>query len=180
MHWKVGHFAAMVGQKKGRYQLKNSTFGSNSNLWVTAKALEAETDRYFLVPAGALPKGWHAVSQAEAQNVWGKGAASTRDGAQGPGTPNQCTDGNCCNAGGMAKASVYSMQTTLNIQDVPLSYSPPVGPVIAEHVNYNQLEGNQPDFHFHQFRSRLELELGFLPHAGRVSERHSKDKWRRI
>ncbi len=46
--------------------------------------------------------------------------------------------------GGMAHASALSPQATLNIKDMPLKYSCPLGPPTNFSVNYNDLEGGQP------------------------------------
>ena len=51
-HWRVGHFAAIVGARNGRFEVRDPTFG-HQGLWVTQAALDAEASGYFLVPAGA-------------------------------------------------------------------------------------------------------------------------------
>ena len=141
MHWGLGHFAALVDKKDGRFILKDSTFDSASTLSLSPKALEQAADGYFLVPAGPLPKGWRTVSGDEARTVWGKGGI----GGQGPNgkcppAPESCPTG----GGGMARAAAWIMNGTLNIVDTPLSYKPPIGPAIDFRINYNQLESNQP------------------------------------
>ena len=50
VHWKVGHFAAIVGLANGRYHLDDPTFG-RQGLWVTQAALDAEASGYFLAPS---------------------------------------------------------------------------------------------------------------------------------
>jgi hypothetical protein len=151
MHWKVGHFAAITASKNGRYQVKDPTFGAGGNMWITVKAIDAETDGYFLVPAGTLPTGWHPLGVTEAKSVWGKGATSGPDPGKSPYNPLQCMGTDCgCGGGaggpggGMARAAAFSMQASLNINDTPLSYRPPVGPSMDFRVNYNYLEANQP------------------------------------
>ncbi len=143
MHWKVGHFAAIIAKKKGKYQIKDPTFGIGNNLWISSTALEAETDGYFLVPAGQLPPGWHSISAKEANKVWGRGAAGSNDQGKTPYYPKNCPQGSG-SAGGMASASVFTAEGTLNIMDIPVGYMPPRGPSINFLVNYNYLEGNQP------------------------------------
>lgn len=97
VHWRLGHFAAMTGMQGGRYHVKDMTFGpQGGNLLLTPKALETETDGYFLVRAGALPRGWHPVSLAEAEKVWGKGASvAGRDYSQQGDYAPKNGDGNC-------------------------------------------------------------------------------------
>jgi RHS repeat-associated protein len=143
MHWKVGHFASIVAQSHGVYQIKDPTFDTAGTNWITKKAIDAETDGYFLIPSGAMPAGWSHVSTAEAGTVWGKGNATSQDGAKTPTDPHQCPGTNCgCN--GMARASAFTMQADLNIQDIPLSYATPIGPKMDFLVNYNFQEGYQP------------------------------------
>ena len=56
VHWKVGHYAALVRQEGDRYLLQDPTFGND--VWATKQALEAETSGYCLMPPGDLPRGW--------------------------------------------------------------------------------------------------------------------------
>jgi hypothetical protein len=49
VHWKVTHFAAIVGEREGYFQLEDPTFGRT--LWVARAAVESEASGYFLVPA---------------------------------------------------------------------------------------------------------------------------------
>ena len=71
VHWKVGHYAAMVRQEGDRYLLEDPTFGNT--VWATRQALEAETSGYFLIPPGDLPRGWRSVDAKEGAAIWGKG-----------------------------------------------------------------------------------------------------------
>lgn len=141
MHWKVGHFAAIRSLENGRYRITDPTFDVSSNFSASLKALESESDGYFMIPEGPLPKGWTAVDTAEAETVWGRGDSNGFD-------PNDKTS-NCPKSGepsckGMPVSSAFSMNATLNIVDTPLGYSPPVGPAVNHKVNYNHLEANQP------------------------------------
>lgn len=145
MHWSVNHFAALTAFRNGKYQLKDPTFDTDANKWISQKAIDEESDGYFLIAAGPLPQGWQTVSIAEAENVWGKGNAPSRDEpAKTDGAPTTnmgppAPGGKC-----MAVAQAFTMQATLNIKDTPLSYSPPVGPGMDFSLNYNYLEANQP------------------------------------
>jgi RHS repeat-associated protein len=88
VHWKAGHFAALVGEQAGLYRVQDPTFGDQ--MWVSRAALEAETSGYFLAPAGTLPAGWRSVSPDEGGTVWGKGAASGFEpGNNGPQDPQE-------------------------------------------------------------------------------------------
>ncbi len=51
VHWKVSHFAAIVGESGGRLHVEDPTFGRD--LWVSAAAVDSEASGYFLVPQAA-------------------------------------------------------------------------------------------------------------------------------
>lgn len=142
VHWKVGHFGAVLGKHKERFHVSDPTFDTDGNFWLTQKAIDTESDGYFLVQAGSLPIGWEAVSDSEGSTVWGKGQAKGRD--QDEHTP-PCPKIYKCGSGkGMATATAFKMLATLQIEDTPLEYSPPVGPNMNFTVTYNHLETNQP------------------------------------
>jgi RHS repeat-associated protein len=146
-HWSVDHFAAIVGLDNGLYHIKDPTFDTDGQLWVTAKALEQETDGYFLVPSNKpLPPGWSPVSDEEAKTVFGKGTASGRN--QNDTTPDAPENDPPCGGGGggtgMASANAYSMLASLHIKDTPMGYSPPIGPEINYRFDYAHLQTNQP------------------------------------
>jgi RHS repeat-associated protein len=143
IHWKVGHFAALLKEEGGLYFLQDSTFGGG--LSVSRRVLEAESSGYFLIPSGGnLPAGWRPVNEAEASAVWGKGPTSNNDPksttAYDPTTscpgPNQ--------GPGMAVQSVHLLEVSLNIEDSPVGYTPPVGPRANLRLTYNQRDAGQP------------------------------------
>jgi len=140
VHWKVGHYAAMVRQEGDRYLLEDPTFGNT--VWATRQALEAETSGYFLIPPGDLPRGWRSVDAKEGASVWGKGITTSND--PDPTTPKDPKPDPCKKGTGMAVSSVHLMPVSLNIVDTPVGYSPPVGPSVQFTVTYNQREANQP------------------------------------
>jgi RHS repeat-associated protein len=139
VHWKVGHYAAMVRKAGDLYELRDPTFGNST--WATKAALEAETTGYFLVAGGTLPAGWRTVDAKEGAGVWGKGL------------PNGYSSQNCsprdlatgsCPLNGMAVAKVHLMEVNLNLADQPVGYTPPVGPPVRFTVRYNQRDVFQP------------------------------------
>jgi RHS repeat-associated protein len=139
VHWKVGHYAAMIRQEGERYLLQDLTFGND--VWATKAALEAETSGYFLIPPGSIAASWRAVGSKEGETIWGKGTPPGRDDGQcGPLDPR--TGGGTCKA--MAVPSVHLLLVSLNISDEPVGYSPPVGPAIRFTVRYNQRDAFQP------------------------------------
>ena len=145
VHLKVEHFAAITRQEGERYLLQDSTFGNDA--WVTRATLEAETSGYFLIPSGELALGWRAVEAQEGDSVWGKGITEGPDpDPHGPCDPASPGGGSPPGGGfrGMAVSRVHLMMVSLNINDEPVGYSPPIGPDVRFTVRYNQREEKQP------------------------------------
>jgi RHS repeat-associated protein len=143
VHWKVGHYAAMVQQVGDRYLLADPTFGNT--VWATREALETETSGYFLLPPGALPRGWRPVGDKEGASVWGKGITSGNDGDVF--TRSDLQTGTC-RATGMPVFSVHLMTVNLSIHDTPLAYTPPVGPAVRFTFRYNSRDPYTTDTTF--------------------------------
>ena len=143
-HWKMGHYAAIVGKADGRYLVEDSTFGED--IRVTPDTLDDEASGYFLVPKGPLPAGWRAVDAAEGATVWGRGDTGTNkdNGATGPnsGPPAFPGDGNC--PGGCTTWNVEPMTVSLELHDMPVGYAPPVGPAVRFDIYYSQRDVQQP------------------------------------
>jgi RHS repeat-associated protein len=146
-HLKANHYTAMIQQEGSRYLLQDPTFGNDT--WATREALESEASGYFLVPAGQLPDGWREVPAQEGETVWGKGNVGGPDqGQTGPCDPTARGSDQCpqpdppCQ--GMARPRVHLLVVSLNINDEPIGYTPPLGPSIAFMVRYNQRDAFQP------------------------------------
>jgi RHS repeat-associated protein len=168
IHWKVGHYAALLRQNGNRFLVKDHTF--QSSLWVSASALENESSGYFLIPPGPFPAGWRAVSQAESQSVWGRGQTSGQNGnytgpgntqsggspgagSGSPGDPGSTGGGGSSggsgggsggSCGGMTTYTFDTMLASLSLNDTPLGYKPPIGPWVRFTATYDQDEANQP------------------------------------
>jgi YD repeat-containing protein len=139
VHWKLGHYAAMVQQVENRYLVQDPTF--KNNVWATQQALEDESSGYFLVPPGPLPSGWRAVTAQEGETIWGKGTTSNND--AGPITRRDLKKGSpVCR--GMLVPSVHLMDVNLGLVDEPVGYNPPVGPPIPFTVRYNARDSFYP------------------------------------
>jgi len=149
VNWKIGHYAALVKEEKGRYLVQDPTF--TDDVWVSKAALDDQASGYFLVPAGVLPRGWLPVGKAEGGHVFGKGITTDKD----PDRTKPCDCKvppckSCQKSGGsspatpMAQYSFHTMLVSLNIIDTPVCYAPPRGPAVAFQVTYNQRDANQP------------------------------------
>ena len=146
VHWKVGHYAALVRQEGDLYLLQDPTF--RNDVWVTKAALEDECSGYFLIPPGVLGQGWRTVGDTEGGRIWGKGFVAGPDPGGGGGDgPNDCpgpVDGGNNGPKGMAISSVDLLFVSLSLADEPVGYSPPVGPPVRCVVTYNQRDAFQP------------------------------------
>jgi RHS repeat-associated protein len=139
VHWKVGHYAALIRREGDRYLLEDPTFQNDT--WATGQALEAETSGYFLIPPGPLPVGWRPLGSKEGESVWGKGQTQGND--PGPITRRDIRKGPVPCAG-MAVAGAHLMTVNLNLADQPVGYTPPVGPPVRFTIRYNQRDAAQP------------------------------------
>jgi RHS repeat-associated protein len=146
VHWRAGHFAALVAEASGSYRTEDPTFGDG--LWITRRALEEESTGYFLVPDGPLPVGWRPVLAEEGQSVWGKGSTDRGD-SENQDCQDQTAGGNSggCKTGscrGLATYTFHAMMIGLSVDDSPVGYSPPMGPPIQFSLRYHQREEFQP------------------------------------
>jgi RHS repeat-associated protein len=155
VHWKVGHYAALVRKEGDRYLLEDPTFGNT--VWATKEALAAETSGYFLIPPGDLPRGWRSVDAQEGGAVWGRGVTGSIDPdnytaedfvANCSGAEESNDSGLFSSVGiwdmGMAISRVHLGIVNLQIKDTPVGYTPPVGPSVHFRVRYNQRDYLQP------------------------------------
>jgi RHS repeat-associated protein len=134
-HWKVGHYAAIVGQgKNGDYIVEDTTFGED--IRVSPATLDEEASGYFLVPSGPLPTGWRRVSTAEGEKIWGRGntGANHSDG----------DTGTTCTGSGCTGASVELQVVGLQLHDTPVGYASPVGPAVRFSLVYSHRDTQQP------------------------------------
>lgn len=143
VHWKIGHFSALVRQHDGAYLSKDPTFGNET--WLRQEALDQEASGYFLVPAGDLPSGWTRATDAEAAQVYGKGHSGSID-PDSTGEDDHTTDGSCEDGAplAMARYQFHIMAASLRITDTPVGYPAAVGPDVRIKVAYNQREASQP------------------------------------
>jgi YD repeat-containing protein len=145
IHWKVSHFAAIVGSDGKRFHVADPTFGTD--LWVTQAAIDDGSDGYFLVPSQTNTLAWRDATAAESSKV------------RGMGYPGGVETGDCClssipaqnpQAGSaapdhmMAGYRFTEMLVNLSITDTPVGYAPPKGPSAYVTVAYNQREADQP------------------------------------
>jgi RHS repeat-associated protein len=146
VHWKIGHFSALVSTNNGLYLVEDGNFRQG---WISPKVLDEEASGYFLIPEGPLPAGWDAVAEEEGQNAWGRSGPPSTD----PNLPPCPPAGGGYSAGGpntkkckkgMAQYTVDLLRVGLIIADVPVGYAPPVGPEVEFRLTYYERDVNQP------------------------------------
>jgi len=152
IHWKVGHYAALLRQDASKLLVKDRTF--QSSLWMSRLALDQESSGYFLIPPGPLPSGWRAVSEAEAQGIWGRGFINNHCTECPPPPPPPCPGGGGGDGGGggagggcgegLTTYAFHMARATLTLSDSPVGHAPPLGPDVYFRAAYNQNEANQP------------------------------------
>lgn len=161
VHWKAGHFAAIVERRDDRFLVRDLTFGDDH--WLSRGAVEEESTGYLLAaaPPGRVA-GWRAVTAAEAATVRGKGATgNTNPGATPPTDPKRPQLPGGCGGGGngMPAYDFHVSIVSLNVTDTPVGYVPPRGPAVAIGITYNSREDFQPaTFTFSNLGSRWNFD----------------------
>jgi RHS repeat-associated protein len=140
VHWKVNHFAAIVGESNGRFQIEDPTFGHS--LWITLDAIESETSGYFLVPGEKHSPTWREVGADEANRIRGMGLPAGIDPSDTKPNDDKTKPADC--AGGMCGYNFSELTVSLNLNDRPVGYAPPIGPPAYVTLTYNQREAGQP------------------------------------
>jgi RHS repeat-associated protein len=145
MHVKDQHYCALQERSADgkSYFLEDRTLGFAG--WVEKAAVDTLSSGSFLLASADLPKGFDPISATTAQTIYG------RDGAHGV-TPNDenvddddpKTDDDDDKCEGMPRYTFHPMPGAIRIGDVPLRYSPPVGPAVVFKVNYNDLDSGAP------------------------------------
>ena len=144
MHFKIGHFSALLKREGNHYLIDDACLGGE--VWVSAEALEEESSGYFLIAQDGLPKGWREPAASEMETVRGKCAPANPSG-EATGTCHHRKGGNC-NGGScgtrLASYGFHELLASLHIEDAPVGYNPPRGPAVEALVTYNQRESYKP------------------------------------
>jgi len=140
VHLKSQHYSVVIGEKDGRYVIRDPALGGLQSM--SGAALRDEATGYLLVsPALRTALGARVVRDEEAAAVLGHcqpGGPAAND----PPCPN-CGGGGP-GPGGMPSYSFHPQKVSLIIDDVPLGYTPPVGAPINFHLSYDHRENRHP------------------------------------
>ena len=130
VHWKLGHYAAILGRENGGYRIKDPVLGAEAR-WVPAGAIEEEASGYFLAQAGDIQKaGWRQVDGEEAGQIFGAGETT----GYPPGHSN-CP---------LCSYSIAELSVAVTLADQPVGYAPAIGPSATVTISYGQREDVQP------------------------------------
>ena len=124
VHWKVNHFAAIVDEKDGQFQVQDPTFGED--LWVSRAAIDSEASGYFLVVGNEPRVTSRVVGPDEAIDVRGMGITITN---KPYATTGDDDNSKRCRSGrggfsGMCGYNFTEMVVSLHLTDVPVGYAP--------------------------------------------------------
>ena len=151
LHWRAGHFAAIVDQRDDLYLVRDATFGGE--MWVRQSTLDEEASGFFLVPnRGELLPGWLLVDGDIAATVFGKGILAGVDSSDNN-EDNECDGNECGGAGGGmgVRPARHAGRVDPHAADQRPAEGHPGGattrrsaPAPAVPVTYNQRDAFQP------------------------------------
>jgi RHS repeat-associated protein len=104
VHWKSGHYGAIVAERNGSYEVADAALGQ-AQRWLGAGYISEEASGFFIVPRDKLPKDWAIADASEAGQVFGRGPVGisndhTDSCANGSGGNNSSGDGSSANGNG--------------------------------------------------------------------------------
>ncbi len=130
VHWKPGHYAAILGREKDGYLVRDPVLGQHAR-WLPAGAVEEETSGYFLAQAGEVEAaGWRRVDSDEAGQVFGAGPTNST-------APGHTTCPLC-------KYDIAELSVGVTLIDQPVGYAPAIGPSAKVNIGYSQRQDVQP------------------------------------
>lgn len=140
LHWRAGHFAAIVDQRDDLFLVRDATFASE--MWVRQSTLDEEASGFFLIPdRGGLLPGWLPVDGDVAATVWGRGILAGLDNNdQDEDNDQECPT--CVR--GMLVPSIHMLLISVRLKDIPVGYTTPLGPQPQFRITYNQRDAFQP------------------------------------
>lgn len=141
MHWRVGHWAAVLQESGGRYLIQEDVMEETT--WVSGEALDSESSGYCLAPYVPLPKGWSRVSAEVGRTVWGRGRVGIGP-WYGPYSDSLLRPA-ISPASSVAQAGVRMGNLSLEVWFAPVSLPRHDGPAWPFELRYQQRSNWQPD-----------------------------------
>jgi RHS repeat-associated protein len=144
VHWKRGHYSAIVDQRKGVYEVLDS---DHHTRWLSGKMIIAESSGDFMVQPDKTTTSYRGLAQPQTDLIFGGAGMGPSDYYPDtndiPPWPVRCSG---C-AYGMATWAVSEPSISLWLTDEPLGYVPALGNRISFELNYDQrgtLVGTNP------------------------------------
>ena len=140
VHWKCGHYVAVLRAEGDGYWADDPDFGGER--WVSRAALRAETSGWMLVSRSSLGQADSPLLAAagEAALVFGGGETEYYEDEGTADDDEWESDCPCCDDPGMATWRIHSLTVNISVRDVPLTYQPPVGPRVEFRATHNHRE----------------------------------------
>jgi len=148
VHWKRGHYSAIVDQREGFYKVADPNFPAQ---WLAGTMVMEESSGVFMVTQDKITECWRHLAQSQTDLIRG-GTNVAYMSTEYPDTndaPNPCPGGcsSCSDGGdeplatvGMATWRVSEPYINLWLTDEPLGYNPALGNRISFQLNYKQRE----------------------------------------
>jgi len=131
IHMKLGHFATVVAKENGYFRVKNYLGGADLSL--TQEVLDEEAGSLALIPKNGKVVGvWNEAGREE--TLGGERTGATPGGPD-PRDPVDDAPHTC--GFGMPVYHLVPSQAGIKIEDIPLWYTPPIGPAVSFHLTYN-------------------------------------------
>ena len=138
-HLRVGHLTPVLRRDGRRYLVDDDLLGGRR--WLPEETLVGEGDGLFLIPAGSIPSGYTAAGAASENLEVPLGDPSIPD-ENGPEPNDPEAGGGSCS--GMPRWGLYKLHASLHLSDVPVGYTPPIGPSVQFQLDYNERDVQQP------------------------------------
>ena len=119
IHWKSGHYAAVIAKVEDGYLVKDPTFASITV--IPNYAINEESSGYFLVPGDSEPSEWDEVDSLQSHRIIGKGMPAGHY-ANDTGCDNVCGD-----SYGLPVYGFNEQQGSYVITDTPIWVTSPLG-----------------------------------------------------
>jgi YD repeat-containing protein len=137
VHWKRGHYSAIVDQRGSFYEVSDP---SSPNRWLSDEMIMGESSGDFMVQQAKTTAAWKRLAQPQTDLIRGGSYPASVGYPDTNDALNPCS-GDCsiCSSG-LATWRVSEPCVTLWLTDEPLGYNPGLGNRISFQLNYKQRE----------------------------------------
>jgi RHS repeat-associated protein len=137
VHWKRGHYSAIMDQRGDFYKVSDPSF---STQWLSGAMIMAESSRTFMMQQDKMTTDWMRLAQPQTDLICGGSYPSSAGYPDTNDAPNPCSEGCSSCPSGMATWFVSEPYINLWLTDEPLGYNPALGNRISFQLNFKQRE----------------------------------------